>query len=468
MTRKRVLIVFEEGLYVRNFLQSGALDELRERFECKAVLGANVDPTPVQEKFVVAGTVKPSALRISLSRFRMYLTMWAYRSRSTSFPLKFEADIGRRKYRHLCRLFGLPFLAPISGRVLNLLMGTDVNVDAILDREKPDMVVIPSFGTDLYTTDFIAACRKRKILTFNIINGWDNLSTKGVMLQHPDYLGVWGEESKEHAIRIQRYPASRIFILGVPHFETYRFPPAEKEVLRIRQIHAVPEGAKILLFSGCARDVAELPMLAQLDQAIDRGDLPGFHIIYRPHPWGHAVDLEKKLKAGNCRHISLDAQIAETYRTLLTEGKRRNSSNFMPDLAYYPALIESSSCVISPLSTFLIEAAVMGKPALAVAFSPEKVPFPLERIVQCEHFKYLSYTRGVLTCRDAGAFLGDVKKLVALSEDPDIRRVLKQDIENIVFQDEHPYGGHLVDAIQRIFGGGKPEIIPARAEPVQA
>jgi hypothetical protein len=452
-----LLIVLPSRLYIRNFLNSGALDSLASQYSCSVALREDMDSTLLKSDLPLAGFITLSPKRIKLSTFRMYLTMWAHRQRSTSYALKFNIDIGFRKLRYLYELLALPGLLQITLFVIQQLLGRNRSVDAILDNCHPAMVLIASNGTDLAAQDTLASCKRFGIPSFMLINGWDNLSTKGTMAQHPDILGVWGDEACEHAQRIQHVDPSRIRVLGVPHFEMYRAAVAPERITHIRTIHTIPSDSKIIIFAGCSRDVAELALLDELERNIAQGSWAGIRIIYRPHPWSHAT-LEANFHRRNYSFITLDVQIREGYERAARLKLGRGPEHFSPELDYYPALISSAYAVISPLSTFLIEAALMGKPALAIAFSMGKTEFPLEQIYQCEHFHYLRDTQAILTTHSAQTFIGDVQRLLDLAERPSTQEQLRKDIAPIVLRDATPYADRLLDQVQKslaqVSGGG--------------
>ena len=443
----KVLIVLSNRLYVRNFFDSGALSEVAKRYACSVALAEDVDAALLKSAFPIAGYVATDRRRLNTSTFRMYLTMWAHRRRSISYRLKFNIDVGFRKLRYVYQALALPGFLQLALFAIRKRLGPNVSVDQLLNRVRPDLVICPSPGTDLIGQDVLDSCRRMNIRSFMLINGWDNLSTKGTMDVHPDLLGVWGNEAYDHAQRIQHIDPKRIRVLGVPHFDVYRAPVPQEKINHIRALHAIPAGRKVIVFAGCSRDVAELALLDELERAITAGTLGGYHVIYRPHPWGHAASLAKDVAKRRYAHVSLDVQIGQGHAAADAKGVIHHPQYFVPELDYYPALIASAHCVISPLSTFLIEAGVMGKPALAIAFSMGKTEFPLEQIYQCEHFLYLRKTRAILTAHSPERFIQDVQRLIALVNQPNIQAQLRQDIDPIVSRTENPYAVRLADAV---------------------
>ena len=148
----------------------------------------------------------------------------------------------------------------------------------------------------------------------------------------------------------------------------------------------------------------------------------------------------------------MDAQILAAFEALENDHKLNHPNNFIPDLDYYPALIGSADAVISTLSTFIIEAAMMGKPALAVAFSMVPTQFPLEECIKCEHFKYLHKTKGIVTSLASHDFVENLKRLAALTQRPDLQDLLAEDIRDVVYRDNKSYADRLNASVQNVLG----------------
>ena len=86
---------------------------------------------------------------------------------------------------------------------------------------QPDIVIFPNSAYDPMGLDLIQISKENGFRTLFLVDNWDNLSSKSVFWQLPDFLAVWGEQSKLHAINIHEMPAERVFIIGTPRFQKY-------------------------------------------------------------------------------------------------------------------------------------------------------------------------------------------------------------------------------------------------------
>jgi len=89
--------------------------------------------------------------------------------------------------------------------VIRFLLRSEL--DALLEDERPDVIIHPCVLEGAFLNDLIVATQARGIPFVVIMNSWDNPSTKQAMAGSPDYLLVWGEQTKRHAIEFVGMPA---------------------------------------------------------------------------------------------------------------------------------------------------------------------------------------------------------------------------------------------------------------------
>ena len=256
------------------------------------------------------------------------------------------------------------------------------------------------------------------------MNSWDNPSNKAVTTGAPDKLVVWGEQTRKHAIQFLRLPPERIEMFGAAQFQIYRTPITQsREVLCMK--FKVPSNRPILLYSGAARSFNETGHLAMLDKAIECGEIPHCHVLYRPHPWrGRLAKGEKSFYDVDLKHVSLDPHMEEFYRGIVTSPR---SDMFMADYGVTHELMYLINALISPLSTMMLEAALHGKPVLAMFVDAEpnsqtnKVSDVIRRLV---YFADFVNKPGIFTCDDLDKLSGQVRTLLNASHDKTISKNL--------------------------------------------
>ena len=216
----------------------------------------------------------------------MNISMWRYRERSKSFlyRVKWFSEINLFELKKnfslnnviikLIRIFNvLKFnvYIRILGNKLIFPFFKKYYIDKIEVLEKlqkkilevkPNLVIFPTQSQTKADYDLVRICKKNKIKTFFIIDNWDNLSDKSIMLYKPDYLGVWGQQTKKHAIQIQKFKSKFIFNLGTPRFEMY-FRRRNKQNKNFFKF-------KYILFLGTALEFDEFKILKKINYLISK------------------------------------------------------------------------------------------------------------------------------------------------------------------------------------------------------
>jgi hypothetical protein len=120
----------------------------------------------------------------------------------------------------------------------------------------------------------------------------------------------------------------------------------------------------------------------------------------------------------------------------------------MFDMAYLAVVLSAVDAVISPMSTLLIEALIIDKPTMAVAFGDDKHAYNPAVSAQMTHFQELRMSGIVEWCAEADRFEESCRRLIARSgerNDPELRR---KTLDEIVLRDDRSYSRRL-DAFAR-------------------
>jgi hypothetical protein len=298
-----------------------------------------------------------------------------------------------------------------------------VNPDLLsaIKATKPSLVIFPSSAYDPAGIDVVKLCRTFKIPSFFLIDNWDNLSSKSILFEKPDYLGVWSQQSLEHAVKIQDFKESNIFILGTPRFDLY-FSKRDTNIDSLFPFRYV-------LFVGTALAFDEAAALEKIDEIIENNkDLfEGVKVVYRPHPWRHGSDT---IAGKNLSHVILDPQLESAYL------EKNFTTSVQPSLDYYPSLIKNAEFVMGGLTTMLIEVLIFRKPYLALVHDDGvNLTSPHNAFKYFEHFKGLEKIEAINFCYD----LQDLPaKFVEQwhNKDPSDAKKIDFQREYYLFQDE--------------------------------
>lgn len=381
----RKLVLIPGDLYVRNFLDTDAFREIEDDETFYAASEILQRSAQVAAKPNFAGTVPEPAERApAYYRLRMVSTA-AMRSRSTTMARRIE------RLRPVERAWTLLLAHPrLRDRVMRRRiekLGPNPALERLLDEVRPDLVIAPTAGTDNLVFDALFSCARRGVPLGLLVNGWDNMSSKFTFSVQPDWLAVWGEHSARHAIEIHDFPRDRLHVVGAPTFEPhFAFDPARTPS---------PYPFPYVLFAGASLPFDEVGLLRQLDRWLPELGIDGLKIVYRPHPARHFRLSEDVLREEEFASVVLDQQVREPYLAAAAKGLREFP---MPSLDWYPGLLGHARALVCPLSTMIVEAAIVGTPIVALAFDDGVHPHSFAEYLEFNHFEGIEHVAGLSVC----------------------------------------------------------------------
>jgi CDP-glycerol:poly(glycerophosphate) glycerophosphotransferase len=325
-------------------------------------------------------------------------------------------------------------------------IGDDPVLDALLQEEKPDVLVHPTVLEGLFVSDLIRWGRVHHVPTVYLMNSWDNPAVKAVAVGAPDRLVVWGEHSRQVANERLGVPLEHLLPFGAAQFDVYRRPPREAPAAYRARL-GVPADRRLLLYAGSSKGLDETAHLLALEQAIERGELRNCSVLYRPHPWRASAEGEADFFALRWRHVAMAPDMAEYYR----RHRERSGIIHLADYEDTHVTLAAVDAVISPLSTILLEAALHGKPILA--YLPDEdvasnmALFSMARTV---HFRDFFERVDCLQCLRPEALVGDCRALLERAERPETASRLRRQCEYFVAPSERSYAERLDDLIRSL------------------
>jgi len=453
----KILIFIESDLYYRNFIKSGAFDDLIKNHQVsfayvrnEGSIKYNVTSDIEKDGLNIAGSFKYPSNRAKRIYDFTVISMVRLRHKSSTFMSRYKYQLSfKRKLLFLFLSWGVFY--KMYKKFFMRYLGLYEHIYNIIKEKHPDLVIIPTSLIDSVAIDVILCSRALKINTLMLINGWDNISSKGTIPFMPDYLGVWGEQDKQHAMEIHNIPEERIFVLGAAQF-SYFYREHNVDRKYFLQKHGIPDGKKVILFAGSARVFDETSILLLLESAIENGELGNTHILYRPHPWRHRRLNEDSFFNYDFKHVTMDSTLIDVYKKHKEQSGYYNlPSTVLPSLDYYPTLYKSVDAVICTLTTVMLEAAIFGLPVLAIAFSDNKHTLTMDKLINDKHFENIHNIKGLIVCRDRKRFIEYCKLLVSFSEQQMMKGSIQEAIKYIVYSDEKTYSQRLLEAVENIF-----------------
>lgn len=264
----------------------------------------------------------------------------------------------------------------------------NVSLETLVRAQHWDVIVFPSAAFDPTSVELTKLGKQLGASTLCLIDNWDNLSSKTVFWEKPDYLGVWGEQSREQAVEIHGFAQENVHLVGTPRFDPY---------FQLRHEHPPsPYPFPYLLFVGAAMPFDEIAALSELEQVlVDLGpQFDDLKVVYRPHPWQQKRKTTATFDQESFPRTILDEQIKKAYLSGIQP--ETTTGSFQPDLDYYPALLTNARMVVGPLTTMLLEAALCLRPVVSLAY-PDGVHFNPVR-GYFTHFDGVEKIPGFMVC----------------------------------------------------------------------
>jgi hypothetical protein len=296
-----------------------------------------------------------------------------------------------------------------------------------------DLCLMPTSAYDPDVNNLIRCLHFFGVKSLCLVDNWDNLSSKTVMPWLPDFMAVWGRQSKIHATQIQGMDSAKVYTLGTPRVS--RYFEARNSVLS-----AFP--FRYGLFVGTALPFDESVVLHALASYLDGN--PRYHdikLVYRPHPHRQS-DVIANFTTDR---IVLDPQVESVYKA----GRSSELTEFQPSIDYYPALLGGSEFVAGGFTSMLLEATIFNKKILGFAHcEPSNYTSPHRVYSEYVHFKELAILPNLKVCVDLKSIKKDFDELI--NANIDIEEVDRA--RRFFLAGEGKYAEDLLDIISDIAG----------------
>ncbi len=461
MLKKKILVFIDHDVMLRHFIANGTFRELESNNNVLYVFNEDKSRFDFKNNEIIKENIKKDQLRFTriprkrIGKWFLLYIINVFRQQRMALKNKgskkhYQAilehetrQIGKRNV-FLAKIAGFPLIFQFITFLFKNKLGIHRDVVEIFDKEKPDIVIHPSFLNGYFINELFGITKKNNVPFIILVNSWDNCCSKAFCTGSPDKLIVWGEQARRHARQYLGTSDQKIESFGAAQFEVYKKAPQENRY-ELSKLFQVDSNKKIILYAGVGASENETKYLSILDKAISNSFLPNCHILYRPHPWrGKLVNQEKDFFSINWKNITMDPTMVDYYRSVI-----RNSDGkmFLADYSISNKLLTLVDAVISPLSTMLIEALIKGKPALA--FFPETGQNEVLRLDHI-HFSEFIEIKEANSCFTENEFLPKCKVLVNQIGDIEISNKLIKKSEFFSSNRKKSYGLQLADLVKSI------------------
>ena len=416
---ERVLVVLAADLHVRNFVTSGALDEIEGEVLFVVSAGRVSPDSDVRKGAGYLGEIEEGRLGIRLYAWLELLWRAARRRRSPTLATKLS--LTRRRTRAALKVLALPGVRRPLDAALRAMAAANRDLGRLFDEASPDVLLVPTGGNDPLVNQAIRAARRRRIASLAVMVNWDGLTSKGALIERPDRVGVWGERTASDARRVHGLPAERIDVIGSPTLDRYMHPAKE--------IGPSPFPKPYALIAGAYTPYDEARLVEEL-RAARRDTHLDIALVYRPHPYRAPRRRPDRVLEGD--GVILDPAVADAYVASFEPGGRTRERASFPPLSEYLSLLHNASFVISPLSTMVLEAALIPRPVIAVTADDGLNRPPMSTVARYEHFAGLAEATPVSIASSYGELrdrFGEAAREAAAppSRDPSLNLIVWSD-----------------------------------------
>lgn len=368
----RIAVFLDHDIVIRHFLASGVLQQLQSTHQLTFVVP--LDHRRVRTDVSQMGLEVVRPFKVDEGRAFLWRRLYQHdvlrRARHGGAENQqqiysfWRETLGWKAFWQT-RVMSQPGLYALYRRHTLRKIGGNTAFDELMTELAPDIILHPTVLEGLFVSDLIRWGREHNVPTVFLMNSWDNPAVKAMTVGQPDWLVVWGEQTRQLAHRHLGIALERTKALGAAQFDLYRRPPRQSRA-ELAAACGISAAHKIVLYAGSSKGVKEVQHLVAIENAITSGDLPPCHVLFRPHPWRGIISGELDFFSRPWQHVTIDPEMSDYYR----RSRENPSIIHLPDTEYTHTLLSACDLLISPVSTILLEAVMHGKPI--IAYLPEE------------------------------------------------------------------------------------------------
>ena len=326
----------------------------------------------------------------------------------------------------------------------------NLTMRSFLAERDYDVVLNPGVPSGHYLDDLIIETRKINVPLIYIMNSWDNPSAGPFAAGKPDYFLAWGQQTVNHAQVYQGMSEGRVIAFGAAQFEVYKKPPCNTRAVFCAR-HDIDPDQRIILYAGGSLGTNEFEHLKLLEQEIAGGKYGDTVIVYRPHPWGGGGNAGEQIVDHAWTHVRIESTMRAYLDSLRADGYHMT----FPDCADTHDVLSSVDCVISPLSTILIEAAMHGKPIMCFLPLEDVSARHFQTVYRLPHFRDLQMGPEVVLAKGRKEMVEKLQELFAKADDPSFSKRLGKTCSFFVAHHDVSYGERLCKLVEEIEVSGR-------------
>jgi hypothetical protein len=372
MIKPKALIFIDHDIMIRHFIHNHSFDDLEREYNVEYIFPKELDKKRITTDVHQLGLKKirliefdrkrTGALRQLCRLQLMWKSRWdnSYSYGDQEFKCNFKDKL-YKKMRKQSRLWYFPWYK----WKVKQECGISQYLTSLIDEVEPDVLIHPTVMNGVFIDDLTLISKKKNIPFVCIMNSWDNVVARSMAMGLPDWLCVWGENSKQSAVSILKMNPERVKILGAAQFEAYHLSVRKSRTEICEQISVAPSKKLILYVGGNGLFLNEINHLKLIEELVENGKIQNAHVLYRPHPWRGAAPDEDDFNDLNWNHITMDPTMKGSYisnKRLIEARMNREDLITLTDYRDTHDILSAIDATIGTTSTIILESAIHGKP----------------------------------------------------------------------------------------------------------
>ena len=357
------------GVEAKNILRTDICKKLLEQKDLRIVLFLN---NPYKLEYYRREFNHPNLIyevvenyqTPSLNHLFNFLKANLLKTDTTKLRRRLELEASKNYFKYCAkRIFNELFARKIFRQITRSLyyrLVRDDNFVHYYEKYKPDLVLLAHlFGNQ--EISLLRQAKKRKISTVGLINSWDKITARSMIVLLPQKLIVHNNIIKKEAEDYVDMPKKDIFVAGIPHYDYYVTERRNTYQDFCLKIGADPS-RRMILYCPIGRHYSDSDsqIIKLLDDILTQGLIPKDIKILVRFPPNDDVEIEKNFKSDN---IIFDRPgIKFSTKRGIDWDMNSDDLTRLADALYHCSLLV---CYTSSMS---IDAAVFDKPIINIGF----------------------------------------------------------------------------------------------------
>ena len=317
----------------------------------------------------------------------------------------------------------------------NLKLNSDIS--KIVNLIKPDLII---YTTHCYEPEAFMIPKIAKNIgakTFFLVDNWDNISCKTVFFNKPDFLGVWGKQSKNHAIKIQNIDKNKIFYTGNPKFDNYL-------LLRKKKLKDIFK-YKYVLFFGLVELYDDIKVLKILGEEISKNPYKykNLKIVYRPHPSRPNIFSHAK-KINPFQNVILDPNMKNFLKS--KNKKYLDNNNF-----YFEKLLSNSLFNVGGITTVTMESLIFKKKQIFLCYNEkDSITDPKTLFDVNLHFEKIDKVSALIKSKSINSVVREFRKMYKNKNYKNVNKKLDREIDYFYNISNKVYSKKILSIVKKL------------------